>query len=465
MDTICRDSQGEDQTMRQSPFRRVLGRRDVIALAFGAMIGWSWVALSGGWVQSAGGIGAALAFLGGGLVIVLIGLTYAELASAMPQVGGEHVYSMRALGPVGSFACTWAIVLGYVSVVAFEAIALPTVLSYLSASFDWVPLWTVYGWQVHLSSILIGSGVAVLMCWINIRGIKPAAFLQTVATLGIVAVGIMLMAGTGFNGNVSNLNPAIADGLDGILKVVIIVPMMLVGFDIIPQSAEEIKLPFADIGKVLVLSVLLALGWYIVIVLCVALALDSTALAQSNLGTADANASLYGGDWAGKVMVLGGIAGILTSWNAFIVGGSRAIYAMADSGMLPAALGKLHPKYKTPRNAILLIGILSVCAPLIGRPALVWLIDAGSFGIVVAYIFVALSFLVLRRKEPDMARPYKVPSGNIVGICALALSCLLLSFFLPFSPSALIWPQEWLIVFGWVALGAVFWLFRPRVSP
>jgi len=448
--------------MSQSQFRRVLGRRDVIALAFGAMIGWSWVALSGGWVQSAGGPGAALAFLGGGLVIVLIGLTYAELAAAMPQVGGEHVYSMRALGTLGSFICTWAIVLGYVSVVAFEAIALPTVLSYLSPSFDWLPLWTVTGWQVHLSNILIGSGVAVLMCWINLRGIKPASVLQVIATLGIVAVGVMLMSGAAVNGNPSNLLPAFPGGIGGMLTVVIIVPMMLVGFDVIPQSAEEIDLPFAEIGKVLVVSVLLALAWYIMIVLCVALALDAEALKQSNLGTADANALLYGGEWAGKVMVIGGIAGILTSWNAFIVGGSRAIFAMAQSGMLPSFLGTLHPKYQTPQNAILLIGLLSVCAPFVGRPALVWLIDAGSFGIVVAYIFVALSFLVLRKREPSMTRPYKVPNGLLVGTLALVLSCVLLSFFLPFSPSSLLWPQEWLIVFGWAALGALFWFMRAK---
>jgi len=450
--------------MSQSQFSRVLGRRDVIALAFGAMIGWSWVALSGGWVQSAGGIGAALAFLGGGLVIVLIGLTYAELAAAMPHVGGEHVYSMRALGTLGSFVCTWAIILGYVSVVAFEAIALPTVLSFLSPSFDWFPLWTVNDWQVHLSNVLIGSGVAILMCWINIRGIKPATVLQTVATLGIISVGVMLMSGAAVNGNPSNLMPAFTGGFAGLLTVVIIVPMMLVGFDVIPQSAEEINLPFVDIGKVLVVSVLLALAWYVMIVLCVALALDTKALGQSSLGTADANTYLYGGEWAGKVMVLGGIAGILTSWNAFIVGGSRAIYAMAKSGMLPSSLGELHPKYQTPQNAILLIGLLSVCAPLVGRPALVWLIDAGSFGIVVAYIFVALSFLVLRKRDPEMPRPYKVPYGRLVGILAFALSCVLLSFFLPFSPSALLWPQEWLIVFGWTALGALLWFMRSKTA-
>ena len=123
MGTIIIDSEGK--------FRRVLGSKDVLALAFGAMIGWGWVVLTGGWVIAAGSAGAMIAFAIGGAVVILIGLTYAELASAMPLTGGEHVYSHRALGMGASFFCTWAIILGYVSVVAFEAVALPTVIEHL----------------------------------------------------------------------------------------------------------------------------------------------------------------------------------------------------------------------------------------------------------------------------------------------------------------------------------------------
>jgi amino acid transporter len=74
-------------------FFKILGRREVLALAFGAMVGWSWVVLTGTWISSAGVLGSIVAFLAGGAGIALIGLTYAELASALPFVGGEHVYS------------------------------------------------------------------------------------------------------------------------------------------------------------------------------------------------------------------------------------------------------------------------------------------------------------------------------------------------------------------------------------
>ncbi|GIT22499.1 MAG: hypothetical protein CM1200mP40_21810 [Gammaproteobacteria bacterium] len=94
---------------QESGFRRVLGRRDALALAFGAMIGWSWVVLSSNWIESAGTAGAIIAFLIGGAIMLVIGLTYAELASALPFAGGEHVYSHRALGAGASFICTWEI--------------------------------------------------------------------------------------------------------------------------------------------------------------------------------------------------------------------------------------------------------------------------------------------------------------------------------------------------------------------
>ena len=134
----------------RTQFLRVLGRREVLALAFGAMIGWSWVVLSGAWISSAGTLGAIVAFLVGGAAILLIGLTYAELASALPFAGGEHVYSKRALGSGASFICTWGIILGYVSVVTFEAVALPTVLDSLMPGLDKVFLWQIAGWDVYL---------------------------------------------------------------------------------------------------------------------------------------------------------------------------------------------------------------------------------------------------------------------------------------------------------------------------
>lgn len=443
---------------------RVLGRRDVIALAFGAMIGWSWVVLSGTWIGAAGTGGAILAFLVGGGAIAIVGLTYAELASALPFAGGEHVYSLRALGRRASFVCTWAIILGYVSVIAFEAVALPTVLSSLVPGLDRVYLWSVAGWDVTLTWVLTGVAGAVIMTGLNILGVKPVAVLQTVVVGLILVVGLLFMVGATATGSMANLQPLFADGAGGIAVVLVMVPFMFVGFDIIPQAAEEIDLPFRDIGHALILSVLMAIVWYGLIILAVGLVADQTLISTSEVPTADANALIYG-EWGGTLLLLTGLAGILTTWNALIVGASRAIFAMARDGMLPAFLGRLHPRFNTPVNAILLTGVLSLISPFFGRPALVWLVNAGGLGIVVAYTLVACSFIALRRNEPDLDRPYRAPFGHYLGYAALLLSVILITLYLPGSPSALAWPQEWAIILFWILLGAaLYWQATPRHS-
>ncbi|MFC3284057.1 APC family permease [Litchfieldella rifensis] len=434
---------------------RVLARKDVLALAFGAMIGWGWIVMTGSWIQSAGSLGAITAFVLGGIAIVLVGLTYAELASAMPQVGGEHVYSYRALGHFSSFLCTWAIALGYVSVVAFEAVALPTVVEHLFPGYSVGYLWTIAGWDVNATWVAVGVLGSLAMMGINYVGIRTVALVQKVVTLLILVVGIMFITGSLFEGERATMEPLFntSEGvMGGIMMVMIMVPFMFVGFDVIPQAAEEIDLPFREIGKVLMVSVILAVFWYALIILGTSLMLDPQALGESSLAVPDAMQAVFQAPWAGNLMVLAGIAGIVTSWNAFYVGGSRAIYALAHSGMLPAFLGKLHPRHKTPTNAIFLMGILSCAAPFLGRPALVWLVVAGGLGIVVAYLFVALSFLVLRQREPQLPRPFKVPYGKPVGVVAVILSLGMMALYMPGSPAALA-PVEWAIFAGWMLLG------------
>ncbi|MBL4729016.1 MAG: APC family permease, partial [Gammaproteobacteria bacterium] len=196
----------------KTQFLRVLGRREVLALAFGAMIGWSWVVLSGTWISSAGTLGAIVAFLIGGAAILLIGLTYAELASALPFAGGEHVYSKRALGSGASFVCTWGIILGYVSVVTFEAVALPTVLDSLIPGLDRVFLWQIAGWDVYLSWVLVGVFGAVAMTVLNVVGVRMVALVQSVVVLAILLVGVLFVSGALFTGDISNMQPLFKDG-------------------------------------------------------------------------------------------------------------------------------------------------------------------------------------------------------------------------------------------------------------
>ena len=307
---------------KQSEFNKVFSAWDILVIAFGAMIGWGWVVSSGGWIQKGGVLGAALGFVVGGVMIFFVGLTYAELTAAMPQCGGEHVWSHRAMGPTGSFVCTWAIILGYVGVACFEACAFPTIISYLWPGFLKGYLYTVAGFDIYASWLIVAILVAFGIMLINIVGAKTAAKLQTILTI--------------------------------------------------------------------------------------------------------------------------------------IIGGSRAIYSMAESYMIPRVFAKLHPKHKTPINALILIGILTMLAPFAGRVMMVWICDAGNFGCCLAYCMVAISFLILRKKQPDMPRPYKVPAGRLMGGVAVLMSgFMVVMYCIPGSGGTLILP-EWGMVAAWSALGVVF---------
>ena len=261
-------------------FVRVLSRKDILALAFGAMIGWGWVVLARHWILTAGTLGAIAAFMMGGIIVLFIGLTYAELTAMMPKCGGEHVFTHRALGSNMSFICTWAIILGYVAVVAFEAVAIPTVVEYIFPGYIKGFMYSVAGYDVYFTWVLVGVVGSIIITIINYIGVKPAAFFQWTVTLLVAVIGVVFLTGAFVNGDTTNLQPLFTGGMAGILAVAIMTPFIFLGFDVIPQSAEEIKMPFAQIGKVLVLSVVLAAAWYILIIYGVSLALTPAELKE-----------------------------------------------------------------------------------------------------------------------------------------------------------------------------------------
>lgn len=449
---------------QNSKFDRVLGHKDVFAMAFGAMIGWGWVVLAGSWIEKAGTLGAILSFVIGGVLVLFVGLTYAELTSAMPQCGGEQVFSLRGLGPNWSFVCTWAIILSYVGVVAFEACALPTVVDYIAPNFKQGYMYTIEGFDIYGTWVAVGVISSIIITIINYLGIKPAAVLQSVFTVVIIAVGVLLILGAAKSGDMANAAPLFEDGSKGVLTVAVMTPFMLMGFDVIPQAAEEIAIPFKQIGKIIIISIFMAVLFYSLIILAVSVMLSRQEIGASTLVTADAMGKAYNSDLMAKILIIGGMAGIFSSWNSFFMGGSRAIYALAEAHCLPQFLTKIHPKYKTPTNAILLIGAISTLAPFLGEAMMEWLTNAGGLGAVLAYMFVSISFLMIRKKEPNLKRPYKVGNYKFVGGMAVALSVAMVILYMPGMPSGLGLP-EWCIIGGWSLMGLVFYIYAKRKFP
>lgn len=451
---------------QEGRFKRSLGWLEILFIGFGAMIGFGWVTLTSGWLIGAGTMGTVVAFIIGAAIMALVGLVYAELVSAMPLAGGEHNYLLRGLDPRLAFIGSWGIVGGYIAVVAFEAVAIPRTIAYIIPQVNSIPLWTVAGFEVNLVWALIGVVTGILLTALNIKGIKQASFFQTSVVIFVVTMALALIVLALFNGEPQHAEPLFTGGTAGIIAVLVVVPFLFVGFDVIPQSAEEVKVSPRKIGILVVLSVCIAAAFYIAIVLTTSVALPASEMGDFDLATADAMGALAGNAFWSNVVVAGGLAGLLTSWNAFIIGASRLIWAMANSGMLPRWFAKLHPKHRTPINALLFIGGISVVAPFFGEVMMVWLVDSGSPSIIITYILVSVVFLVLRRREPDMPRPMRVGGqtgnigGTVVGVLALVTTAAMFLLYLPGMPAGLTF-QAYIMFGAWWLLGLIFVLRIP----
>jgi len=445
------------RTKRQK-LKRTLGRVEVFALAFGTMVGWGWIVLPAQWIEAAGVLGAMAAFFIGGLMCIFVGLTYAELTSAFPLAGGELAFSYRGMGYFGSWVTGWTITFAYIGVAAWEGIALSTAVDYLIPLSKFGFIWNIAGFDVYFSWSLIGIIGAVTLTLLNIIGVKPVAVFQILLVMVMLITGIIFVLGSFAFGESDNVTPLITDW-KGVGFVLLMAPSMYIGFDMVSKSAEEMNMPLRDIAKVLIFSIVGAVAWYILIILGNSMSAPLAFRHNTLVPTADSAAYAYNSDIMAKVMIVGGICGIITSWNGFIVGASRIIFAMGRAKMLPAIFGRVHPKYQTPVFAVIFVGIICCLSPLLGEKALVWLVDAAAFGTVVAYLMISISFLKIRKKEPELRRRYIIKNGNMIGKGAVISAAFFLFWYTPFSPSALLWPYEWTLVLVWISLGIILLVF------
>ncbi len=443
----------------KTKLKKSLHKRDLLALGFGAIIGWGWLSMGGFWITAAGPLGACAAFAIMGVMMCLIGLTFCELTSAMPRAGGVMNYTWRAFGPRISFFAAWMMCLGYTAMTAWEGLATVAAVDFLFPIENPTVLYTVAGYDITPMSLIVALAVAALMFVITLRGMDTLSRFNNISVIIMVLIVIVFAAAAFFKGDVENLKPGFADGFSGVFSICLMCALFLGGFDTIPQAAEEADIPRKSIGSILLGALGLAIIWYFITILATSLSLDQGEIGSATLAAGTAMDVIFGSSIAGKILVVSGILGILTSWVALYIGATRLLYSMARVGMLPAALAKLHPKYNTPYIATYVVGATTFIAPFLGYQALQWLSNAGGWAINFGLGMAALSFLVLRFKEPDMERPYRVPCGKLVGLLAVAMSFTLVIMCFPgVSSFSLVWPYEAVIVLGWLAIGVILFI-------
>lgn len=439
------------------PLKRTLGRVEIVALIFGTMIGWSWIVLTSSWLNKGGLIGSIIALILCGIMCIFVGLIYAELTSAMPFAGGELVFAQRSMGFLGGYILSWIIVLAYISVAAWEGIAISTSISALLHIPKVGYLWSVSQYNVYFSRAIIGIFVAAVLTLLNVIGIKSAAIFQMLLVVFMILTGILFTLGGLAFGDLS-ASTKLFTNIKGVGLVLVMLPSMFIGFDMIAKSGEEIMAPLKSLPKIIVFSIVAAFIWYLLIMIGV---FTSISDAASNHMVFTLATYTFGSPLIGKILILGAICGIITSWNGFIIGASRMLFAMGRAQMLPSFFTKIHDKYQSPYTAILFVGILTAIPSLLGEPVFVGLVKIAAFASVVVYFMVSISFLKLRKCDPNLNRPYKVKHGLLIGGFSVGMSGLLLLCYLPFSPIHLSL-KEIFFPFIWMLLGSVLYMGRKK---
>lgn len=359
--------------------------------------------------------------------------------------------------------------LGYLSIVALNATALPVLASYIFPGvFNKGYLYTIAGYDVYMGEVAIALFFIILFGIMNYMGAKSVGKLQLAMVLIMCAAVVISVVGTIVTGSfdASNLAPAYGAGGKifggGFISILALAPFLYVGFDCIPQSAEEYDFP-PQKCKLLIISALIIGA---VIYGLMALVTDCVIPWQDVLALTDASGAPV--KWhTGAVleMAMGKIGvvfvavavcmGIFTGMNGFFMTSSRLLFGMARAKMLPAAFAKIHPKHKTPSVCIIFVMIVCCICPFFGREVIGWVVDMCSVGTAFGYFFTCAGAYILLKKYGDENDTNRIHPVVALGGCVISVVILLL-LIVPGSP-AFMAPQSFVALVAWIVLGVIFY--------
>jgi basic amino acid/polyamine antiporter, APA family len=466
--------------------KRALGAGDLIMLAIGAVIGAGIFSAIGsaaaGQVDATGhvirtGAGPALvwSFTLLGVVCALAGLCYAELASMIPQAGSAYAYTYATLGEIVAWIIGWDLILEYAVGNVAVAISWGDYFKTLVAGFGvHLPDWLSTGYRTALLSAdpqihglldtaprVAGIPVVVhvpaftivmLITWLLVLGVRESTRANNI----MVAVKLLVLALFVFVGvqhiDPANYHPFAPNGFRGVHQGAAIVFFAYIGFDAISTAAEETKnpqrnLPIGILGGLAICTLI-----YIVIG-----AVLTGMVNYKQLAVADPLAhalQLTGLTTVAWIVALGAVFSTAAVLLVFQYGQPRIFYAMARDGLLPKWAARIHPRYRTPHITTIFTGLFVASWALIGDAGETY--DLTNIGTLSAFALVSIGVLVLRIKEPERPRPFRVPFVWPVSLLSAA-ACVFVMRGLPRS--------AWERFAIWLAIGlALYFVYGYRNS-
>ncbi|WP_261721770.1 APC family permease [Staphylococcus equorum] len=453
-----------DKQIDRGDLKQNLSEKFVWAIAYGSCIGWGAFILPGDWIGHSGPISAAIGIVIGALLMILIAVSYGALVERFPVSGGAFAFSFLGFGRYVSFFSSWFLTFGYICVVALNATAFSLLIKFLLPDIlETGKLYTIAGWDVYITEILIASLLLIVFMFIAIKGASVSGSLQFYFCVAMVITIVLLFFGSFFGNNFSfeNLQPLTNEKegwFTSIIMIVAVAPWAYVGFDNIPQTAEEFDFAPNKTFKLIVYSLLAAAFTYVLMILYTSWLSSSSTSLNGNLWLTGAVTQEAFGYIGLAVLAIAIMMGIFTGLNGFLMSSSRLLFSMGRSGIMPSVFSKLHKKYKTPYIAIFFLVSVTLIAPWLGRTALTWIVDMSSTGVSIAYFITCLSAARLFSfdKSSNTYGPvYKVFAilGSIVSFVFLLL------LLVPGSPAALSTPS-YIALGGWLIIGLIFFVVR-----
>ncbi len=481
MKSKTRSAAGEGSLKRQ------LNPMHVWAIAFGCVIGWgSFINPGKKFLPNSGVAGTAIAMVLGALVMVIIAFSYAYMVPKYPQAGGEFTFTKNCFGKNMAFVCGWFLVAAYLTNVPMNSTAIGLIVDGLDGSADILKFgfhYSVAGFDIYMGEMLLAAAILLLFGYLNIIGVHKAAFVQTVLSVFLVTCVLALFLGAMFSSEAKGINIRPVWGFDksaamaagattanigeyahtgtkGILSAVLatfaIAPWAYVGFDTIPQAAEEFNFSFKKVSFIMVIAI--AFGCFVYVS-------NNTVAAVALENWPD---RVMAGEWVvlvaatellgtfGKVLVGVGVScAVLSGIMGFYLASSRLMYSMSREGYLPAWFGHVDRKYGTPKNAMIFCMIVSLSGPVLGREALGWFVDMSAIGASIGYFFTSAATLVTLRRDGDGTRFLKAMAA--LGVAFSAIFMILQLIPIPGLSGVHFCKESYIMLIAWIAIGAAFY--------
>ncbi|MEP7107212.1 MAG: amino acid permease [Ferruginibacter sp.] len=459
--------------------KRTLSAGSLVALGIGAIIGAGLFVRTAAAAAQNAGPSVTIGFIVAAIGCALAGLCYAELSSSIPISGSAYTYTYATMGELLAWVIGWDLVLEYAVGAATVGIAWS---EYLNNLFVNVLHWKAigYGWchSPFEISVITGEhgiinlpalGIVTLLSLLLIKGTQESAFVNGIIVITKVAIVILIIIlGWDFI-NPSNHEPYIPasstytdhqginhnfGGIMGILGAAGVVFFAFIGFDAVSTAAQETKnpkkaMPLGILGSLAICTVLYILFAHVLTGLAPVEFFRTTGKEASVVVAIDKFMPGYG--WLSKLVTIAILAGFSSVILVMLLGQSRVFYSMSRDGLLPKVFSAVHPKFKTPYKAnliiLVLVGLFAAFIPgdIVG--------DMTSIGTLFAFMLVCAAVIILRKTEPDLPRQFKTPWVPVVPVLGIIV-CAAMIFGLGWT--------NWVRLFGWLAIGFVIYFGYSR---